>query len=171
MSKLITIREIIDPLWGFTDTAYADLNAVDNLFRIMGAGPAYIAGGYFRDIENGRPFKDIDVFLPGEEPSCNDEPLRYDLHGAVEVTVSGVTVNVIRLRHRVNLVSTLTRMDIGLCQIGLDDGKLVATQAYLDDVANKTITVKFPPQNEADHDHITRVAAKYPDFAVVHAYG
>ncbi|MDW9473901.1 hypothetical protein GOA69_16325 [Sinorhizobium meliloti] len=44
------------------------LYKVDALMRTLGISTYWIAGGYLRDREAEIAHKDIDVFLPGDEP-------------------------------------------------------------------------------------------------------
>ncbi|MEY9719295.1 hypothetical protein ABIA22_001785 [Sinorhizobium fredii] len=167
MTKLIPLKSSGD-LFGDFD---ARLHAVDELMQTLDISTYWIAGGYLRDREAGIKHKDIDVFLPGDEPLEMAEGChRYDLATACVVRLGDEEVNFIRLQHRHTLETVLRRMDIGICQIGrTSDGKIVATQTYLDDVANKTLTILEPPQTEHDTDHIRRVKAKFPDHRVIYA--
>lgn len=154
-------------------TKFPELELIDRLQYILDLKPGsyFVAGGYVRDKLNNREFKDIDVFLIGDEPLYEDEAMmiRYDLRGAIELEApNGIKVNLIRLGERHTLKSILERMDIGLCQIGVDtDGEFYCTEAYLRDVKNNTLTQMFVPTTPADHDHLARVSAKYPDMRVV----
>lgn len=147
---------------------FSPAEEVPQLLQTLGVPEFYLAGGFFRDLLNGREWKDIDVFIPGDEPLEDAEEChRYDLAKVAEFTFNKHLVNVIKLNHAHTFESILERMDIGLCQIGMKGHEVFATQAYLDDVANKTITVLHPPESEQDYDHLKRVQAKYPDFEVV----
>ncbi|RVG58462.1 hypothetical protein [Sinorhizobium meliloti] len=168
MTKLIPHKEPtdLDLFFGFDD---AGLYEVDALMHTLGITTYFIAGGYLRDREAGIEPKDIDVFLPGDQPLDDYKGVRYDLNTATVIHVKGFEVNLIKLNHRHTLETVLTRMDIGICQIGRDlNGTFMVTQAYLDDVKNKTLTILEPPRTEADTDHISRVKAKFPDHRVIY---
>jgi len=116
------------------------------------------------------------VFVIGDVPVAEADPChRYDLENAATFLLppareggDQVEVNVIRLRHDFSFAEVLGRMDIGLCQLGLDaDGHLWATEECQRDVAKRTITVLFPPESDRDYDHLRRVQVKYPDHEVV----
>ncbi|MDX0260504.1 hypothetical protein GOC60_04675 [Sinorhizobium meliloti] len=147
------------------------LHKVDGLMQTLDISDYWIAGGYLRDREAGIEHKDIDVFLPGDQPlELAEDGIRYDLDTACVIRLGDEEVNFIRLQHRHTLETVLGRMDIGICQIGRDQsGTIVATQAYLDDVQNKTLTILEPPRTEHDTDHIRRVRAKFPDHRVIYA--
>lgn len=166
MTHLILMKSSRDV---FGDDFDDRLYKVDALMRTLGISTYWIAGGYLRDREAGIAHKDIDVFLPGDEPLEQSEGIRYDLDTACVVRLGDEEVNFIRLQHRHTLETVLGRMDIGICQIGRDpSGTIVATQAYLDDVRNKTLTILEPPRTEHDTDHIRRVRAKFPDHRVIY---
>jgi hypothetical protein len=157
--------------WFDRITKFPELDLAVKLAHVTQIDRYFVAGGYLRDRLNNRPFKDIDIFVPGHEPLDEGDTMgiRYDLRGAMELTAGdGTVLNIVRLDQRHTLKSILERMDIGLCQIGVDtDGDIYCTEAYLRDVKNNTLTVMFTPSTEADHDHIARVSAKYPDMRVV----
>ncbi|RVL01915.1 hypothetical protein [Sinorhizobium meliloti] len=165
--QLIPLR--LSPSHALLGELDANLAEVDALMRLLGVGTYWIAGGYLRDREAGIKPKDIDVFLPGGEPLEEAQGIRYDLAHTCVIHLGGVEVNFIRLNHRHTLETVLGRMDIGICQIGRDQsGTIVATQAYIDDVRNKTLTILEPPRTEHDTDHIRRVRAKFPDHRVIY---
>lgn len=165
--SLITVKDYI-----CTHFEFSELYPAEHLLNVLNVKDAFFAGGYFRDQLNGVEFKDVDIFIPGFEPMddmCDDE-LRYNVASASEFTIGGVRYNAISLRNKLDLETTLRRMDIGLCQIGMTNRhEIVATQAYLDDVANKTLTILQQPRSDADQDHIKRVQAKYPAHQLVYA--
>ncbi len=162
---LLTVRNYLDTLFN-----WPEVDAVQNFLSIFGSPEAYIAGGYFRDRLAGKPWKDVDVFLPGDEPvSEGAEVIRYDLSNASVAILDGVQVNFIKMREKLDLAGVLARMDIGICQVGYDAkaGTLVGTQAYVDDVANKTLTLIAPEETDGDRDHLKRVMEKYPDHTII----
>jgi hypothetical protein len=144
---------------------------VETLLATLGIQNYVIAGGYVRDKLHGVPFKDIDIFLPGNEPA--DEAAASDIdYGDVDyriasshnLTYRDLLLNFVRLRSNLKTEQVLSRMDIGLCQVGLDEQRrVVATQAYLNDSANRTLTVL----RQSHSDHVQRVRAKYPDYKVI----
>jgi hypothetical protein len=151
-----------------TITRFPEASLVERFLYTIGIRKFFIAGGYFRDKEHGQPFKDLDIFIPGYEPPGDDvigtidddykRPFSFEL-----TFEEDIPLNFIRLRGKLNLVQVLTRFDICFCQIGLRAGETVATQAYLDDAANKTLTIT----RETSSDHIERIQTKYPDFRLI----
>lgn len=154
---------------------FPELRNISALMATVGYyGDFYVAGGYFRDKLNRRPFKDVDVFVPGPADPATataDDLVRYDVTCAQEIEANGTVYNIVFLGHQWGLKGILDRMDIGLCQIGMGrDGQVYCTEAYLADVKNNTLTILAEPVTPADFDHIERVKAKYPDMTVVEAF-
>ena len=161
MSDLIRLDQNEGLFWA--DGEFPEFDDVRIALTLLGFTNYYAAGGYFRDKRLGKPWKDIDLFIPGPEGSV-DEGNEYDLSSAHEITIQGHKVNLIFLGGSHGMKSVLERMDIGLCQIGVYDGKLLCTQEFLDDVKNRTITWLTPSDNRG---HLNRVMEKYSDFKLI----
>lgn len=125
----------------------------------------YIVGGFLRDVMDDRDFKDIDIFIPGGQPIPEGaEELEYDLSKNFEVEVDGFLLNIIHMNGAHNLETLLTRCDVGRCQIGMDtDGQVWATDNYVNDVANNTLTVT----RVSRWDHLVRMEVKFPDARII----
>lgn len=164
-------RDPLDDLWG---SLAGVIDPVSRLMWIAQTPKWFIAGGFLRDYHSGIQWKDVDVFIPGDMPpeASSDDAIRYDLDSVTEATLDvGIEVNLIGMKRKLDLADILSRMDIGLCQIGMrPDGEVVATKAYLDDYHNKTITVLWRPYNASDRDHIDRVRRKYPNHTIIYKY-
>uniref|UniRef100_E6VL57 Uncharacterized protein n=1 Tax=Rhodopseudomonas palustris (strain DX-1) TaxID=652103 RepID=E6VL57_RHOPX len=124
---------------------------------------AFIAGGALRDLDNGRPVKDIDVFftdemnwheidkaLAGIYEYARECPGQY-LDGAA-AEVSGTTtylsltgfapeLNLIQLDQSFNPATIIDRVDFGICQIGADVMGVSVTEAYRHDKVNECFTL------------------------------
>lgn len=150
-----------------TITRFPEASYVERLLYSIRIPNSFLAGGYFRDKEHGQPFRDLDVFIAGYEPPGDDviglEDDDYKRPFSFELTYEGIPLNHIRLRGKLNMAQILARFDMGFCQIGLLNGETVATQAYLDDVANKTLTIT----RQTSADHVERIRAKYPDYRLI----
>lgn len=126
-----------------------------------------IVGGFYRDLLTNRPWRDVDVFIPGDIPVGEGaEELEYDLSKNDEFEYDGIKVNIITLQGRHTLESLLLRCDVGICQVGayLDrPNEVYATQEFVDDLANKTLTVT----RRTRWNHLERVQAKFPEHATI----
>jgi hypothetical protein len=159
MSDLIEI-DTSDDIFGWE---FCEFEQVRMTLGLLGFTNYFAAGGYFRDKRLGKDWKDIDLFVPGKE-GTEDLGNEYDLSSAHEFILDGIRVNIIFMGGPHDMKSVLERMDIGLCQIGYHNGKLLCTQGYLDDVKNKTITWLTPSDNRG---HLNRIMEKYCDFKLV----
>lgn len=151
------------------DLDWQPVDLAQELLRFVGIDHYVIAGGFFRDILHGVPWKDVDVFISGDLPKPPEGAREYDHIGdALCLEFAGIPINLIRFKHALDVAVVLKRMDIGLCQIGMGtDGKLVSTEAYIRDHARRELTVMFDPQTDFCHDHIKRIQEKYPDHKLV----
>lgn len=123
---------------------------------------AFLAGGALRDLDNGRPVKDYDVFFTDDyNMSDLDDALRgtYEYYrqcpgqymdGAADEVHGTFTynsllgqpqLNFIQLEKSFNPASIIDRVDFGLCQIGADLMGVVTTPAYEFDKANECFTL------------------------------
>jgi hypothetical protein len=143
-----------------------ELIQVEMLLLALNVPRYVIAGGYFRDKVHDVPFKDIDIFIPANGPreQADDTDVDYRIEASYVLTYRDLTLNFVRLSDNLSTAEVLSRMDIGLCQIGMDEqGQIVATQAFLDDTKNRTLTIK----RRSESGHIERVHAKYPHFKLI----
>src|ERR1700682_1757079 len=117
---------------------------LDTMSRVRSVLPsAYLAGGALRDLDNGKPVKDLDVFFTEEayniaalEDGLAKQGYFYnsrcagqymtDAAGEVDGTTTYVNtdglpeLNLIQLAPSFNPASIVERVDFGLCQIGFD---------------------------------------------------
>jgi len=161
MGDLIRLDHDEGLFWA--DGEFPEFDEVRVALNLLGFTNYFAAGGYFRDKRLGKPWKDIDLFIPGKEGE-EDPGNEYDLSSAHEITIQGHKVNLIFLGGPHDMKSVLERMDIGLCQIGFDGSRLLCTQAFLDDAKNQTITWLTPSNNRG---HLNRVMEKYSDFKLI----
>lgn len=161
--------------------------------RILGASQSkanvMLAGGAIRDALNGKEVKDYDFFIDKRYMHSiinyihriNGYP--YKIKGSErgilcdegEYKFSVVNVKIENFDKPVQLIfvddyySVLSKFDIGLCQIGFsfNTGALLKTEAYKEDVENKTITV-FKDNLKPNTDHEKRVRDKYPNHKVIY---
>lgn len=120
-----------------------------------------IAGGALRDLDNGRPVKDIDVFAPNcnsfddlyhrathclpEEHFATTEFHSYEdwctreVVGVLNVESPFGPYQLIGLSTGPETI--IPRLDFGICQIGYDGLEVVRSVAYEADKARKTFTL------------------------------
>ncbi|MEZ2409817.1 hypothetical protein AB6806_23785 [Bosea sp. RCC_152_1] len=153
---------------------------------------AILAGGALRDLDNGRPVKDLDIFIDagrvsvgalsvllGIDPttvhvqgcdfsSCLNES---DCQFSDTFSCLGWEVNVIGLADMpVTLASVTERVDFGICQIGTDGVEVRKTLAYHNDKAFRRFTVcRQQSVDETDRSlrRWDRISAKYPGWTLV----
>ena len=132
---------------------------------------AHIAGGYLRDLDNGREVKDVDIFLPAgnwaeaqlvekmvtrTHPSvvrycpANGDGVQYGITDpnvleAIEYASDDgwPRVNLIKLmtRKACDMQINLARIDFGLCKIGYD-GDVYCTPDYIHDREEEQFTLR-----------------------------
>lgn len=122
---------------------------------------AFLAGGALRDLDNGRPVKDYDVFFTEDfSLGALDRALwsisyRYSrscpgdyMDAAKEVkgtytysTMGQPELNFILLEKHFNPSSIIDRVDFGICQIGADPMGVFSTPAYEFDKQNQCFTL------------------------------
>lgn len=139
---------------------------IRELYRsILGVAPSSIlAGGYLRDLDNGKEAKDIDFFI--EERHKDDvkelvETLGFeecDYYESAKCDVSVVDqlilktsrikilpVNVIAARDTtVSPIERFQRFDFGICQIAFDGTDIIRTKEYETDKAHKVFRLRRP---------------------------
>jgi|GEM_PF-2040604 len=128
---------------------------------------AVIGGGALRDLENSRPIKDVDVFVPSYAGSetiysrlaawfglCNVrqnlpeyvawKKMTGDLGGLFSVEFDGTTFEVIGVKESVVVTAEniAVRNDLGICQIAWDGVNLYRSPKYLLNQAHKYFSVE-----------------------------
>jgi hypothetical protein len=149
------------------------------------APQAHIAGGALRDLDNDRPVKDIDIFIPAEKDVAVsllllemgfERTVGVDLSSmqgadaAVSLSIEWhkegqLPVNTVFLTGDVTLADNLARLDLGLCQIAFDGQCLLKTNAYREDQEAGVMTVTRCDNSEQMERTIKRhrrLLAKYP---------
>jgi hypothetical protein len=163
---------------------------VINALRNSGFPEAVIAGGALRDLDNGRPVKDVDIFLKyriGLKEQLDDyfgqdgkviigEQLASYSNALIDVTASyeyrvGETVfNIVALARDVTPEVVRNRIDFGLCRISFDGEKVEKSPEYDTDQANKTMTLhrcESSEQYNRSMQRFERLSAKYPEHKLV----
>jgi hypothetical protein len=117
---------------------------------------ALLAGGYLRDLDNGKVPKDIDIFVPydyshnldlllGLDTSLSKDDYEGDdtISAQFLCIIAGIDlpVNVLVCLRDVDPKERLERFDWGICQIAFDGRDLYATHAYMRDKMAKTFTL------------------------------
>lgn len=153
---------------------------------------AVIAGGALRDLHNGRPIKDVDIFIPRNaskkwewfleksafgrlysienkfnvyDEDDQEEANKHDrmIYGVGRSMIGGIRFEFIM----VELSETKIEMfDLNICQIGFDGAKVTATPAYFDGIKDKTIRIMNVNREDRQTKRIARLKEKYNDFAV-----
>lgn len=131
---------------------------------------AVVAGGFMRDIRNGRPVKDVDIFVrplnhneyaeftglinvthPDPEPRTLDGDEYFEWEPWVKRTTEYQSddgwpaVNLIEIDIPRGLPFTetlLNRFDFGLCRIAWDGDGVLTTVDYMHDADNQIITLR-----------------------------
>ncbi len=148
-----------------------------------------IAGGALRDLDNGRPVKDLDVFCPNVSDLDAFKALASSLAlpgtlmnvmggyenwatnecvGVLDIETPHGPVQVIGLSTGPETI--LPRIDFGICQIGFDGEKVTWTDAYDIDKAAKTFTIiRSDDQTQRDRSYRRwdRLSEKYADWHLV----
>lgn len=138
------------------------LNTMSTVRRVLPS--AYLAGGALRDLDNGRPVKDLDVFFTEDNwvyealedglakmgyfykrecPGQYMDGAAQEVYGSstYESTEGGPELNLIQLEPSFNPASIVDRVDFGLCQIGYGIMGVDVTTAYMHDKYNKVFTL------------------------------
>lgn len=157
-----------------------------------------IAGGYYRDLDNGRPFKDIDVFIVVSSQYSDSlsevasglvthlgfthgvnlvrsSPGIYEESVFTAFQVEGTLINLILTLEQKKagaspIEQVLSSFDIGLCKIAYCPytDEMVKHEDYLHDKKNKKITVVKSAPNV--QKHLVRICDKYSDWAVAYPW-
>lgn len=152
-----------------------------------------IAGGALRDIDNGRPVKDVDIFVPylgsnetsllALQRAVSDAPImeiEHSSHNTSQVGVDGIShfhfevdgwkFEVSQKTDQFDYKTLLDSFDIGICMISLDPGILsysvYRTPEYVLDKSNQEIRV-VRKTGGREMDHAARLKRKYKDWYIV----
>lgn len=152
---------------------------------------AILAGGAMRDWDNGRLWKDLDIFIPsgGNTRAITDmlrgksyrQTRHFDAgYRNVDHTIEDVStfeanafeppIGIIRMARELTPEQWLARFDFGICQIAFDGQQITRTAAYLKDQAQRQFTVTrsdTPGQLERTRERFKRLREKYPDWTLV----
>ncbi len=163
---------------------------------------AIIAGGYYRDIYNDVKYNDVDIYLRGAYDEFNTDYWKnlfelkthglgltdsiaklsetdeeYDVENNADIIeVYGMIKNEINYNLIIVACNPIQyvheRFDFGICKVYCDGNKIRFTQAFMEDVNNKTLTFSdcdFTKSNfnHAMHVHLSKLKEKYPEHTVV----
>jgi hypothetical protein len=154
---------------------------------------ALIAGGCLRDLDNGRPVKDVDIFVPNcpsyddtlalvREHLVPDPQMMSNTMGGYEAWATPELVGVFDICRpdqdfqpvclSGGPETILGRMDFGICRISYDGESVHRTDEYLADQATKTFTL-LRSDDDAQHDRSMRrwdrFREKYGDWTLLDA--
>jgi hypothetical protein len=167
----------------------------DLLAAIRAVAPsAVLAGGALRDRDNGRPVKDLDIFVEGEgsddlmdvrekliergfECSFPNSDEMYpiaqgEVVGFFDVShptlrPAGAAANVQLIVVRWSTEDIMSRFDFGICQIAFDGTAVERTAHYLQDQEERTFTIVRERRDEAleaSVERFARLSPKYPGW-------
>ncbi len=123
----------------------------------------YIIGGFWRDALLGRPFRDIDIFIPHEDTPVDADGVDYELGHNFTANYGDTEINIIHMPVKHTLQSLVERCDLGICQIGSVKNcrdTLYMSEAFTRDWTHKTLTL----MRETRKNHVERMIAKFPEF-------
>lgn len=168
------------------------LDVLDRLHR-NGHPEAFIGGGALRDLDNGKPIKDVDIFLRGAKfhelsnwlphlviSDCTANTNEYEEHFAeIERVFEGRTGKEGDLPFNIIVCDGpqdpshyqfyhLSRFDLGICKIGHDGRRVRRMQEYVVDVTARTLTICNQARPEASLARAARIQRRaYQDWTVV----
>ncbi len=185
---------IYDPTLRILSLPDSWVDTIERIRRCM-YSEATIAGGALRDFDQGRPVKDVDIFLPGNvmntcelvEQSINhqrpgqriyiDEILHDPNHHSAisngipcpshfQFVIDGWKFEITQKFEPFTHRTIIDSFDLGICMICLDGNTVYRAPEYLDDAANKRITI-VRPTGGRELLHAQRISRKYPDWTIV----
>ena len=158
---------------------------------------AVIAGGCPRDLLAGKPYSDIDIFVPihSEQQHLVEQTLKaakfaYDRNLTTELKTYYIFDNgiVIRLRIGDNIdvcfvpghafewgdkkppMSLFNNFDFVCCQAWLErteDGFIAHSTELFNALNNRKILGFYPDRGSLNSNHAEKILAKYPDYLVL----
>lgn len=149
-----------------------------------------LAGGCLRDLDNGRPVKDIDIFAPNAGSSFEEvrekvgklvpDSALIGVMGGYENWATEEVLGVFDIagpHSDYQLItlssgpdSILPRLDFGICQIASDGSSVFRTDAYERDKANQTFTLvrcDDAAQYDRSLKRFQRLSEKYQGWKLV----
>ncbi len=156
----------------------------DVLARVQGAFPgAIIAGGALRDLDHGKPVKDVDIFIPidiipQETLDGVIEDLGLQIHpigkgrtnpdrkifGIYHTTINGIQYELIFASP---LACSIDTFDINICQIQFNGEAVGTTYQYDRGVQGKLITFPNPQSEKRMAERTERIQVKYPEYTII----
>jgi hypothetical protein len=154
---------------------------------------AVIAGGALRDLWHNQTPKDVDIFIPVDEPEDNlyvdqmaDLDPMYELIAAsiygqeqvpatrqnglreifaiYRLNIDGIVYELIFIQADDAPVHTV--FDINICQAAYDGQEVVLTDEFLRGVNEKVLRVCNVNRKDRQTKRLMRVAEKYPEYTV-----
>lgn len=163
------------------------INTLDEIRKIC--PEATIAGGALRDYFNGRPIKDIDIFVMFDDNKDLYRIFKNTFVDVIEVIhTDGGKPSPSQLQnggsypahyqfyicdwlfeitqsmkpfYREDIIDVF---DIGLCKIVYGNNDIVMHEDYKNDLANNTLTLLT--EDPSAKIHAERIHSKYPDFTI-----
>lgn len=156
---------------------------------------AILSGGALRDLDNGRPVKDVDIFVPfldnesaakkledviSKLPDPNGTELyemEHNVNNTSQVGQTGIShfifkqdgwsFEISQTVASFNYQSLLDSFDIGLCMISIDDNdNIYRADHYKTDKTNQTITIVNHTGGK-EQVHAERILAKYSGWRII----
>jgi hypothetical protein len=152
-----------------------------------------LAGGALRDLDNGRPVKDVDIFVPfldnesalkKLEDVCSrlpEKPLVDPVeHNSVHCSKPGQPginhfifvhdgwkFEISQRTEQFDYKSLMCEFDVGLCMIALTPSdEIFRNDAYKKDKANHTLTI-VNQTGGREMDHAERILRKYAGWTII----
>ena len=174
------------------DGSLDDALAMVDILSMLGIR-GHIAGGFLRDLHHRVEPKDIDIFISGDvdkqrvktvfetagyagttvvQPQLCEYLSFCDVQYVMEFTKTGARpIQVIVLKEGMRFEDIINRLDLGLCQIGIDGvGDLYYSDAYWQDEMAQTFTIirkEHPRDILRSTKRYNRIAQRYPGWALV----
>lgn len=167
------------------------------LARVQTSFPeAFIGGGFLRDLDNGVPPKDIDIFVrergtetfdlltialasthDGADVTVNSKYDHQDLSGVYEFAAADqLPLNIIACNGEDEddaafMSRQLARFDLGICRIGFTGTTLLRTTAYRADQALRRLRIRNPWNYARSVERAQRIAKRYPGWRIFNEAG
>lgn len=162
------------------------IEVVQSLRGRSGWGCTTLAGGALRDLDNGRPIKDVDIFVPhlGDNDAASENLIRakikgqssimevaHDAFSASQVGKPGIShfhfqycgwkFEISQKTDSFDYATLLDSFDLGICMISLDQSNAIyRAPEYNSDVSNKEITI-VRKTGGREVEHAERLRKKY----------